>query len=118
MKKTFEELKREFIETMFKSEREGAKSADKLSNSAVQHYLRDLDNRINEKLAALLTAYDQSKWKPYPENVPEIGELYWVHYESGEEYECKCHKNWESLPIGHRILAFQELPQHYRKEDK
>jgi hypothetical protein len=104
--KTFEEARQEFIETMFKYERDGAKSADKLRKTAAQHHLRELDNRINAKLTALLEAWDADKWKPYPENVPTENIQYLVKLSDNTYWIWK----WEKAMPWTIVTDFRELP--------
>jgi hypothetical protein len=72
----------------------------------------------DEFLSALLAAYEQDKWKPYPENKPKKGE-YWIQLINGNNEACDYASpaGWQGR-INNEVVAYCELPEPYKPEMK
>lgn len=99
MKKIFDELKQE---------------AETIIDGTLLYILKP------NELSALLAAYDESKWKPYPKNVPEDGDyLVCVRgvLTARPYYQQRTFLGvWVGGFNQENIVAFQELPNPYNNE--
>lgn len=105
MKQPFEELKQEFYKRVLMGEMPWG--------------------IFEEFLTALLEAWDASKWRKYPENVPEEGKSYLLEYMGngaisinhtvGEYHNIK---GWVKsiLVEGCDVIVFRELPKPFNPD--
>ena len=72
-----------------------------------------IDNRIESVISAAIAEHEQSKWKKYPEEKPEVEKIYWVHNgNDGSEYPLLYN---DHLFVLHNIVSFRELPKPYQE---
>lgn len=84
-----------------------AKAIDDYKNS--DDAARWIENKITEAIAE----HEQSKWKKYPDNLPEIGPTYLIQRKGDNiQITSSAYTYWSRLDV----IAFRELPKPYQEE--
>jgi hypothetical protein len=75
--------------------------------------IKTIDSKIDSVIQQAIAEHEQSKWKRYPENKPEIGKEYLAQYADGDisKVSFPVKNAWRFLPV----IAFRELPQPYQE---
>jgi hypothetical protein len=100
MKPTFEEAKKEFIDELLRQD------------NMIDEVQVDF---IDIRLTALLEAWDESKWKPYPENEPEPEIRYLCQDENKRYWILQGQAVERHNPP---IISYCELPKPYTRKEE
>jgi hypothetical protein len=97
------------------------KNFEELIQEFINKFTGDVMARglMERELSALLAAYDQSKWKPYPENKPEDNIERLVEGEFGFRIAFFEHRKWICDLLNTEIVGvnrYCELPKPFKNK--
>ena len=74
--------------------------------------LHRLKFRLHELISQAIAQHEKSKWKKYPDNLPEIGHTYLIQRKGNNiQITSSAYTYWSRLDI----IAFRELPEPYQE---